>query len=560
MLALITATIVLSNLTFDLEYMEEFSRRSYGWPLVWRRCILVLHGGWRTVGWYNSPPRLAGNAAMWVLMAAGPTALCEWLLRRYRPRLRWSLRTMLAAVALLAALCGWFANARDRANVQDPIIAAMPMHPTAELKVERWGPKWLDLFGVDRFCRRIVSVHTTQGFAGSHEEADELLKFKRLSKLPELQELLIVVDRLAPAVPNALAEMKRLKRLSISHQHGPTKDDEAISRECLAAIGKLTHLESLDLSIMGVSPESLTRLSGLKNLKSLTLWNLRTFDDDTCLSADECLTAIRDFTQLEHLALGMKFKTESLALLSGLTKLKSLGVDDFTPLDEETSGACLLCGLPVLPRLESLSIDSAQIRDHDLRRLAVLPRLKSLDIQRTHVTSAGLAELASLESLEELAISSETATAAGLETLRRVEHLKWLHIGRPSISNAARAQLAQVELDGNGTADVPTAEREIFVRAITALRQANPGIVIDNGSIRVSEQPTMYLDLLVNYDTKPVRDFTWLPTSGAPWLTAVEMADFVESGGMASFDMAEWRDKEGRKLESPPGWGGLTAF
>ena len=91
-LAVVAATAVLSNLTFDLEYMGDFSRKSYGWPLVWRRCVLVQYGSWRTVGWYNSPPRLGGNIAMWIAIAAGSNR-----------RLRMAAAPLSAAAALESA-------------------------------------------------------------------------------------------------------------------------------------------------------------------------------------------------------------------------------------------------------------------------------------------------------------------------------------------------------------------------------------------------------------------------------------------------------------------------
>ena len=225
----------------------------------------------------------------------------------------------------------------------------------------------------------------------------------------------------------------------------------------------------------------------------------------------------------------MELDSESVASLAGLTNLKSLYLEDIARSDGVVEEAPLFSRLPPLPRLEALGVHSPKFRDDDLRRLAVLPRLRSLDIQNTAVTTTGLAALASLESLEEVAVGGKAATGAGNKSLLKIKHLKTLHIGHPR-----------------------------RVPAVKALQQARPDFLIDNGSIEALQPRTRIewpLEWPIPYDAMPVRDFTWLPTSGAPWLTAAERAAFVERGGFANFDAAEWRDEDGRKLEYTKGWG-----
>ena len=125
---LAVAVITLANLSYDEPVAAStIPYRSYGWPLIWHRVVLSGHwmtGNLRVVGWYSSLPRLAANVAMWLALLAALATGCEWLLRRYRPRPRWSLRTLLAFVALVAAVCGWYAHARNRAAIQDPLVPA----------------------------------------------------------------------------------------------------------------------------------------------------------------------------------------------------------------------------------------------------------------------------------------------------------------------------------------------------------------------------------------------------------------------------------------------------
>lgn len=64
---------------------------------------------------------------------------------------------MLVAVALAAGMLGWFVAARDRAKEQDAIIEIIQqIH--GRMRIERMGPAWLELIGVDRYRRHIVGA------------------------------------------------------------------------------------------------------------------------------------------------------------------------------------------------------------------------------------------------------------------------------------------------------------------------------------------------------------------------------------------------------------------
>lgn len=313
---------VLAKLPFDARKSTESDRAffglwnmSYGWPFLWRQFIVVLtpgpSGG---IGWQHSAGRLAANIAIWLVILAAAGGTCEWLLRRYRPRLRWSLRTMLASVVLAAVLCGWFAVARERANVQDPLIA---LHPS--LWLEQWGPGWLRLVGGDRYCRRIVGASLTVAAPDDRHDGKVEEFLKRLPRLPNLKYLFVGVEHLTSAMDDAftraLRDAPQLRVLSIegSLSFGHT-DEERVSRKCLAAIGQLTELEHLSLERV--------RLDG-----------------------------------------------DDLACLAGLTTLKTLRLDNVQPYPRSQE-AHLLRRLPELPRLQTLDLESSCVRDDDLRFFA----------------------------------------------------------------------------------------------------------------------------------------------------------------------------------------------
>jgi len=370
-LIVVASALVLANLSFDSDSLSlgelysqawgfkgKFVHKSYGWPLIWHRYVYTSTNA-RTVGWYYSAPRLAGNLAMWLVQMAAPAAACEWLLRRYRPRLRWSLRTMLVAIGLAAALCGWFVVARDRANLQDSLIATVN-GGKGKLFVQRWGPKWLDLVGVGRYRRHITAAALGSGFGLSGftelragDAGDEEL-LKRMAGLPNLRVLYLAVDRLSPAMADSLREMRHLRKLRVV-QSSPIDDDgrsshaclaatgkltqleslhkydKPVSHACLAVIGKMPQLESLDLSGMTVDGEGLAHLAGLVNLKALriSLDGGPSAENLGERASQEGLAAIGKMSQLEILYLsGKTIDSEGLGCLGGLMNRKSFRLDD----------------------------------------------------------------------------------------------------------------------------------------------------------------------------------------------------------------------------------------
>jgi hypothetical protein len=401
--AAVAVPVVLANLSCDIEASPQGSttapliwqmRPSYGWPLIWRWRYIAGsgYGGFVELDENYSTARLIANLAMWLVMLGATAVACEWLLRRYRPRLRWSLRTMFTAVALVAALCAWCAALRDRAKAQDPVIsAASDPARGCNLYFERWGPKWLDLVGADRFRRRVVGADV------SYSIDDDDAFFHELARLPSLRYLKLSLEEPTRTLPAALAHMPNLRTLRID-------DCDAISEECLAAVGELAQLEELHLEGM---------IDG-----------------------------------------------GGLAHLVGLTKLKTLGLQIYWDADEDTSdekgpepprkrprAIPLLEHLPALPRLAAVDLrGDSTVGERDLRRLALLPRLTSLNLSDLHVTDAGLAELASLQSLEALAIRGDNASSAGLRALLALNRLKALHILRyTAVNEAMKAELVDQE-------------------------------------------------------------------------------------------------------------------
>ncbi|HEV3339947.1 MAG TPA: hypothetical protein VG125_06310 [Pirellulales bacterium] len=477
-LALVAAPIVLANLSGH-EVRWPWPKPEFGWPLLWRwRNVKHWYGAVTALDQNYSAARLTANLAMWLVMLAAACVACEWLLRRYQPRFRWNLRTMLAVVGVVAALCAWCVSLRERANLQDPLISvadSMPGQLNFFLYLEVGGPRWLDLLGAHRFRRRVVGADLDYSEDGDAE------RLGRLGHLPDLRYLKLGVRRHpTPEMAAALGNMSRLRILRID---GEIYADDVISQETMLGVGKLT--------------------------------------------------------QLEELHLGGKCRSGSLAYLATLTHLKSLSLQiDWDGEDENESDenemndeTPLITDLPALPRLEALDVRDLVLDDRDIHRLAVLPRLKSLNLRSSHVTEAGLAELASLKSLQELAIGGGVMLRpTGLQSLLAIKGLKVLHIQRyqsvtkeilevlrsqdslkqgrdsegamfeaewsvlhllewlkdsRSVRGSSRKEsdrLTTVALDHGDRIFALESEVDDFRRALDALRQAHPGIVIDSDS------------------------------------------------------------------------------
>lgn len=323
----VAAPIVLANLSSgdcELNPPADF-QCSRGWPLAWYWQIhFGMDGPFPFVLSPCSPGRLAANLAMWLVGLAVPGLVCEWLTRRYRPRLRWSLRTMLAVIGLLALCAAWCASLRDRADAQDRLIADVDAMGGAVLEMERWGPKWLGLVVADRYLRRINYARVYDGGGRG-----DLLE--RLAHSPSLWSLELWLDNWNPEIAASLGNMRQLRTLRIllrkSKDYLRNYDDDRVPDEWLAVIGKMKGLEKLDLQWSVITDDSLPYLADLTNLKTL------------CWTDHIRWVELVDFASRRSLS-----------------------------------------RLPSLPHLETIDFTGALIGDRDLSQLAVLPRLRSLNL------------------------------------------------------------------------------------------------------------------------------------------------------------------------------------
>lgn len=531
LLALVAALLTLANLSAGQSLPQRdwmaFGHKSYGWPLIWHRYVLCYFSE-NTEGWYLSRSRLVANLAIWLVTLFAPAATCEWLLRRYRPCLRWSLRTMLAGVVLIALSCAWFVHARDRANVEDALIMAIEGGTVGgTVWMERWGPQWLDLVGADRFRRRIVGVSISNSLG-----MDEREILQGIARARGLRNLYLHFDGPTPEMVliETLDSLPQLRSLQISGV--PVRD-------WIPAIDKMSRLEHLSARY---DTDLCACLERLPNLKSLAVSSCYDPEDSHRL-----LTTVGKLKNLEELWLsGMVVRGSSLGCLSGQRELRFLGlsaVGENPPsvgnFQEKPEGGLLL-KLPPLARLEAIDLETSDVYDGDVDALTKLPRLRWLNLAHTRVTEVGLAQLASAASLEELAVSALWIPPSGLAALSALEHLHSLHLdGGVSYQLNIETTYSELPLDNGSRMAVLPTELEARRRTLERLRRAIAGIVIDN---LFNPHRSRFAPNIENLhaDALPERHSTWWPTSQWPALSPSERVNFQNRGGWARFDAAGW--------------------
>lgn len=441
---------------------------SFGWPLLWNQYIAVYGYGTAVVGWRYSLSRLAADVAIWLVMLTTPAAACEWLLRRYRPRWHWSLRTMLAAVGLLAACCGWFVYARDRANMEDALIDVIQQWH-GQVWLERWGPNWLDLIGADRYRRRIVAASLVIGvIAGEQDQQAVRGLLHQLSQRPGLRYLNLNTRELTPEVAGALIDFAELHALSIDNAWLPEGAAETLGE----SLHRMPRLRSLYLSpgarIRRVAPSHAYSFVG--NHEQV---------------ADNCLAAVAEATQLETLTLSkIALRGDNLARLAPLINLRSLTIISNTVLGgDEPDETVILLGLPALPQLEALHLRGRDFGDDDLHYLTRVPRLHSLELVETEVTGNGLANLAAVPNLQELSLHANVTSSIGLvsskglEAFLTVAQLKRLHIDL-EYPQPLGAQMTPLVQKGR--------------RILSEFRHTHPDITVDGAWLTTQGIPRQY--------------------------------------------------------------------
>jgi hypothetical protein len=207
--------------------------------------------------------------------------------RPRRPLLRYSLRTLLAAMTLLCVVLGLWVYGAERQRRAVAAIEAdggWAWYGYHEGYGHGWveelpGPDWLcGMLGVDYFDRVIhVELGSVTGDAVLADVAD----------LNCIERLNLKYTQVTDEGFANLARMTRLEELDASHTQ--------VGSAGLAPLKRLARLQSLDMSDTRVDDAGLAHLSALSNLEELWLDNTKV--------TDAGLTHLTSLTSLELLGL-----------------------------------------------------------------------------------------------------------------------------------------------------------------------------------------------------------------------------------------------------------------
>lgn len=247
-----------------------------------------------------------------------------------RRLLRFSLRSLLLLVVVIAVPLGWKVNrARNqRVVVQELKKLNARIKYDYELSDAQPGPQWL----IDRFGKEYF-VEVQQLTVGGPQVNDETISL--IARLPEVEWV-----GLRPA--------------------------SEITDEGLAHFAGMQNLEGVDLFSDRITGAGLVHLTGLRRLKSLAVSGWAT---------DTSLEYVSKLKRLEYLWLheAVEVTDEGLAHLSKLTQLQGLRL----------TGRWGAAGVQ----------DSAKITDQGLEALHGLKRLAFLYLDTIDVTEAGIDKL-----------------------------------------------------------------------------------------------------------------------------------------------------------------------
>jgi hypothetical protein len=143
-------------------------------------------------------------------------------------------------------------------------------------------------------------------------------------------------------------------------------------------------------------------------------------------------------------------------------------------LNKWTGGKETLQLLKNVPNIQSIYIDSSQVKDTEIIPLKDLPGLSALTIMSPQVTDAALANLKDLSNLTMLFLTTSQVTDKGLTQLKGLKSLQVLALSKTQVTDAGLDALR----DMKNLKSVYLIGTKVTPRAVERLKQAMPGLAI----------------------------------------------------------------------------------
>jgi Leucine-rich repeat (LRR) protein len=153
---------------------------------------------------------------------------------------------------------------------------------------------------------------------------------------------------------------------------------------------------------------------------------------------DADATTLREYPKLQKLVLSGSRVGKSLTVLSDLTQLRELELENTDITDVEMKS------LAALSNLQVLNLAGCNITDEGLQHLKTLIDLQSLNLNRTKIRGAGLASITSLSKLETLSLQETELQASEIPSLAGLSRLRILHLAKTPVDGAFIPLLADL--------------------------------------------------------------------------------------------------------------------
>lgn len=412
-----------------LDVEEELQ---HGWPFVYsRRDIEIatppIWTPWSSATEFSITALIADVAI--ALIVAGTIAAVFRRRRLRRTRLlQIQLVDIFVAITVIALVLAWTHSIYDsvkretRAIQELNILTFKPKNPPddpwsysimvasfANADTESVLPTWLDNLGFLPRFRHVIGLETS---INNSERTSALANFSHLRYLHVSTIGAKEVD---------FSFLKHTRQLRLFHPYGTITDDDA------RHFVHLAKLEELDLSFTQISDAGMVHLSGLRNLKSLSLPDR---------ISNDALRHIENLTNLETLHLPFRMENDNLDFLRRLTNLRELRLG--RGLSENSLSE--LQNLKELRKIEGLPMD---LTDEGLENLKELVNLENLNLDERKITDDGLRHLSDLSELEFLNLSRTDIGDDGVMSLSRLTKLKDIYLYGTRVTNEGVARLQQ---------------------------------------------------------------------------------------------------------------------
>ena len=442
-------------------------------PLLLYIFAVALVGSFLLLRYIFRLPSRREAFAGFVLWLAGRH---QWLVRKFfgtaattarfiRPRLRFSLRTVIVTMISICALLAWVGSLMRRVQQQRAVVQRIEQlggqtsfdyqHRFEGTAIKTPPPpgNWLlrKVVGDDVYAH-VDSIY----FYNQISDADLLV----LSEAPDVTFVGITGGSLTNKAITNLELAKKLNRLSL--------------RQCdITAADLSASLIALRLQTLALSGPSVTDATLAEVPKLTKLTTLELFDANI---TDAGLEFVATCNQLKTLSV-LRCTAITDQGLDRLDRLKHLTNLRLAELPAAAGGMQCLDGLP---RLEELQLWGIPLPAAAMQHFRGLKSMRNLILSGCQVDDAGAANLAEMRQLEQLNLNGATITDASIRMLTRFTRLKQLSLWTRQTTDAAVGEFSTLTHLERLTVG-PGITRDGAVALSRALRKCHVEYIDPNG-------------------------------------------------------------------------------